>query len=205
MGILNQELLWTFRNFDTSGTGDADEINSRRDELVNYLEKLLHGDNATVEVQKKVTQYSPEPIPIFNLTLQAYNILCDLLIVFRPGMKGNLQQFPLHVDSTTIPQTLLKFFNQEMTVESQKLPVKKRKEQEKEGATEKEKAKKKGEDDEEDAYTGKKGKGKGKGKEKAAEEDKPKGKKGKGKGKEKETPKKTKEGTVASYLIRYSG
>jgi len=53
LGILSQQLLWEFKNFDLEAD-DPKELLTRRDDLFNVLEKLLQEDIASKPVQQKV-------------------------------------------------------------------------------------------------------------------------------------------------------
>jgi hypothetical protein len=90
VGVLGQHLLWSAAKFKPK-TGDATTIAHERDEFIQQLSRLLRPDVAAPDVQDK-----------------AYLFLCDLALVFRPGIKHKAQR-QIATPLGSLPDTLREF------------------------------------------------------------------------------------------------
>ncbi|KAL6056220.1 Cohesin subunit SA-2 [Balamuthia mandrillaris] len=101
MRILFQALLWRFAtiNPDEATRRDVGEVTHQRDELTDILEKYLKdGEVFSHAVRAK-----------------AYELLCDLVLVFKPGMPGMLGNFSYTFETDALPKALLSYFEQELS------------------------------------------------------------------------------------------
>jgi len=98
VGVLGQHLFWSAATFKPK-VDNAVAISHKREELTQHFCKLLQPDVATPDVQDK-----------------AYFLLCDLALVFRPGIKNEAHR-QLAAPLGSLPKTLRTYLETALSVQ----------------------------------------------------------------------------------------